>query len=122
MADRILFVGWGATIAGREARALEVFNAAIGFYGRCQQEGKIESFQVTLLEPHGGGLAGYAELHGSPEQLAQLREDEEFRRLLTDANLIVDELGVVGGFVNEGLARQVQIFQDAIAQVPQMAR
>jgi hypothetical protein len=122
MADRILFVGWGATIAGREERALEVFNNAIGFYGRCQQEGKIESFDVTLLEPHGGGLAGYTELHGSVEQLAQLRENEEFQRLLSDANLIVDELGVVGGFVNEGVARQVQIFQGAIAQVPQMAR
>jgi hypothetical protein len=119
MADRILFVGWGTTIAGREERALEVFNSSIAFYGRCQQEGKIESFDVTLLEPHGGDLAGYAELHGSAQQLADLRDDEEFRRLLVDANLIVERLGLVGGYVNEGVARQVQMFQEAIAEVPQ---
>ena len=119
MADRILFVGWGATIAGREERALEVFNESIGFYGRCAQEGKIESFDVILLEPHGGGLGGYVELNGSAAQLAALRENEEFMRLLADAQLIVEELGVVGGFANEGVARQVTMYQEAVAKVPQ---
>jgi hypothetical protein len=119
MADRILFVGWGATIAGREERALEVFNEAVGFYGRCQQEGRIESFDVILLEPHGGGLSGYMELHGTAAQLAQLREDEEFQRLMADAGLIVEELGLVGGFANEGVAQQMMIYQEAIAKVPQ---
>ena len=119
MADRILFVGWGATVPGREERALEVFNESIGYYGRCQQEGRIESFDVILLEPHGGGLAGYVELHGSAGQLAAIREDEEFQRLLVDAGLIVDELGVVGGVANEGVAEQITMFQEAIAKVPQ---
>jgi hypothetical protein len=122
MADRMLFVGWGAAIAGREERALEVFNDAIGFYGRCQQEGRIESFDVILLEPHGGGLQGYVELHGSADQLSALRESEDFQRLLADASLIVDELGVVAGFANEGVARQMTIFRDAIALVPQTVR
>jgi hypothetical protein len=122
MADRMLFVGWGATIAGREERALDVFNEAIGFYGRCQQEGRIESFDVILLEPHGGGLQGYVELHGSADQLSALREDDEFQRLLAHATLIVNELGVVSGFANEGVARQMQIYRDAIPQVPQTVR
>ena len=122
MADRMLFIGWGKTIAGREERALEVFNEAIGFYGRCQQEGRIESFDVILLEPHGGGLQGYAELHGSAGQLSALREAEDFQRLLADAALIIDELGVVGGFANEGIARQMEIYRGAIAQVPQTVR
>ena len=122
MADRMLFIGWGATITGREERALEVFNEGIGFYGRCQQEGRIESFDVVLLEPHGGGLQGYAELHGSADQLAALREAEDFQRLLIDAGLIVEELGVVGGIMNEAIARQVAIYREAIAEVPQAAR
>ena len=118
MADRILFIGWGATVRGREERALEVFDAAVGFYGRCQQEGRIESFDVILLAPHGGGLAGYMELHGSADQLNALQEDEQFRRLMIDASLIVDELGVVDGFANEGLARELTLYREAIAQVP----
>ena len=49
MADRVLFIGWGTTVRGREERALEVFNEAVGLYGRMQQDGRIESFDVTLL-------------------------------------------------------------------------
>ncbi len=49
MADRILFISWGAPVAGREERGLEVFNDAVGLYGRMQQEGRIESFDVVLL-------------------------------------------------------------------------
>jgi hypothetical protein len=119
MADRILFIGWGAGVRGREERGLEVFDAAVGFYGRCQQEGRIESFDVILLEPHGGELAGYMELHGSADQLAALRQDEEFRRILIDASLIVDDLGVVEGFANEGVAREMALYREAIARVPQ---
>jgi hypothetical protein len=118
MADRMLFIGWGATVRGREERALEIFDAAVGFYGRCQQEGRIESFDVILLEPHGGGLAGYMELHGSADQLNALRQDEQFRRLMIDASLIVDELGIVEGFANEGIARELGLYREAIAQVP----
>ena len=121
MADRILFIGWGASVRGREERGLEVFDAAVGFYGRCQQEGRIESFDVILLDPHGGGLAGYMELHGSADQLTALRQDQEFRRILVDASLIVDELGVVDGYANEGIARELTLYREAIAQVPQPA-
>lgn len=118
MADRILFIGWGATVRGREERGLDVFDAAVGFYGRCQQEGRIESFDVILLEPHGGGLSGYMELHGTADQLDTLRRDEEFRRLMIDAAMIVDELGVVEGLANEGIARELALYREAIAQVP----
>jgi len=68
------------------------------------------------------GCKGYVELHGSAEQLAALRDAEDFQRLQADASLIVEELGVVGGFANEAIARQVEIYREAIAQVPQTAR
>jgi hypothetical protein len=117
MADRILFIGWGATVRGREQRGLDVFDQAVSFYGRCQQEGRIESFDVILLDPHGGGLAGYMELHGSMEQLDALRADREFRRILVDASLIVDELGIVGGFANSGVVEELALYREAIGQV-----
>ena len=58
MADRVLFIGWGRVVAGREERALEVFNESMGFYGRLQQQGKIEGFNTVLLDPN-ARLAGY---------------------------------------------------------------
>jgi hypothetical protein len=65
MADRILFIGWGAPVRGREERGLEVFDEAVGFYGRCQQDGRIEAFNVILLEPHGGGLKAFGDDSGA---------------------------------------------------------
>jgi hypothetical protein len=121
MADRVLFIGWGETVRGREERALEVFNETVGLYGRMQQDGRIEKFDVCLLDPHGGGLGGFVALHGSAEQLAAVQADAEFRRNMADATLIVDELGVVPGAINEGVAEEVAMYQAAIAKVPQSA-
>lgn len=120
MADRVLFVSWGTPVRGREELGLEVFNEAIGIWGRMQQEGRIESFTVVLLDPN-GDLNGYVQLEGSAAQLAQVQEDEEFRRSLTDAALVVEDLRIVDGWCNEGIARQLGRYQEALARVPQRA-
>jgi hypothetical protein len=120
MADRILFISWGSPVRGREERGLEVFNETMGFYGRLQQEGRVESFDVALVAPN-PGLGGYITLHGSAEQLNALREDDEFQRILVDASLIVEDLRLVEGYTNEGIARQMALYQSAVAKVPQTA-
>ena len=120
MADRMLFVGWGASVPGREERGLEVFNEAIGLYGRLQQDGRIEKFDVVLLDPN-PGLSGYIELHGSAEQLNAVRQTDEFRRMLVDASLIVEDVRLVEGFTNDGIAREMALYQESIARVPQTA-
>jgi hypothetical protein len=120
MADRVLFIGWSTPVRGREERGLEVFNESIGLYGRMQQEGRIEKFDVVLLGPT-GDLNGYIELHGSAEQLAALRENEEFQRNTIDASLIVDGLRQIEGITNEEIARQMALYRDSLARVPQTA-
>jgi len=118
MADRLLFLGWDSPVRGLEERGLEVFNEAVGLYGRMQQDGRIESFDVVLLAPN-GGLNGYMELRGGAAQLAAVREDPEFRRILVDASMIVDNLRMVDGFCNEGVAQEMGLYQEAIAGIPQ---
>jgi hypothetical protein len=120
MADRVLFISWGAAVRGREERGLEVFNEAVGLYGRLQQEGRIERFDVVLLQPS-GDIDGYMELHGSAEQLAAVREDEEFQRVIMDASLIVERLRFIDGFTNNEIARQMTLYQESVARVPQSA-
>ena len=119
MADRVLFIGWGRVVAGREERALEVFNESMGFYGRLQQQGKIEGFNTVLLDPN-ARLAGYIELRGSAKQIADCRVDDDFRQLQADAAMIVDELCLYDGACVKGVEKQVGIFQRAMGKVPQM--
>jgi len=111
MADAGLFIGWGAPVRGREKKGLDVFNEAVQWYGQAQQDGRIESFEVALLEPHGGDLGGFILARGSEEQISTLRASEDFERITTRASLIVDGVGVVGAYVDEGLARAMGIYQ-----------
>ncbi|MDP9136409.1 MAG: hypothetical protein M3N56_16465 [Actinomycetota bacterium] len=117
MADAGLFVGWGAPETGREAKGLEVFAEAGAFYGKCQEAGEIDSFEVVLLAPHGGGLAGFFLLRGSTEQCAALRERDDFQRILTRAGLVVQDLGVVNVVIGDAVGTQIQTYQEAIADI-----
>ncbi|MEA2247284.1 MAG: hypothetical protein QOH46_1813 [Solirubrobacteraceae bacterium] len=120
MADRVLFTSWGQVVRGREERALEVFNEVLGFYGRLQQEGRIETFDAVLLEPS-SGINGYLDIRGSADQIAALREDEAYRRIIIDSALVVDDLKIMEGFADQGVARELGLYQERISHVPQTA-
>jgi hypothetical protein len=117
VADAGLFIGWGAPVRGREARGLEVFEEALAYYGRLQQEGVIEGFETAILEPHGGDLQGLVLIRGSQERLAQLRVDDEFVRLSTRAGLVVEGVGVVGAALGDGLEQSIATYRDAVSDL-----
>ena len=117
MADAGLFIGWGAPVRGREEKGLEVFQEALALQASLQEEGAIENFEVVLLGAHGGGLAGFVLIRGSSEQIATVRDRDDFVRLNTRASLIVEELGVLDAFINEGVAEQMEIYREAISEV-----
>jgi len=118
MADRVLFIGWGTPVRGSEERGLEVFNETLGLCGRMQQDGRIEGFDVMLFQPN-GNLNGCITILGGAAQLAAVRDDQEFQRSMVAASLIVDDLQMIDGFTNEGVAQEMALYQEAIAKVPQ---
>ena len=117
MATGALVIGWGPTVRGREQKALQVFNEAIQFYTRLQQQGTIESFEPVALEPHGGDLNGFLILRGDREKLNALRTSEEFLRLSNRADLIVDNFGVITAFIGEELQRLFADFQTQASEL-----
>jgi len=114
MADAGLFVGFGDPVRGRESQAVEIFNEALGYYGRLQEEGEIESFEPVFLEPHGGDLSGFILLRGEAEKLAALRVSEEFSQLSLRAGLCVESFGIVGADLAERLQRQMAFYTEQI--------
>jgi hypothetical protein len=117
VANQGIFIGFGNPVRGREGKSLEIFNEAMQYYARLEEAATIESWEVALLEPHGGELGGFFLLRGQREKLSELRGDAEFRRLTTRASLIVDQLGVVNAALGEGLSEEVSTFQEAIAEL-----
>lgn len=85
--------------------------------GRMQSDGRIESMDVTLLDAHGGDLSGFFMVHGTEAQRSALTNDEEFRRAAIDANLIVDNFGVVPASTGERIGREMGMYSEAVAKV-----
>ncbi len=112
MAGEAFFIGWGAVVRGREKQALQVFQESMEYYGKLQQDGRIDSFDVLLLAPHGGDLNGFVVLHGDRKALAEIRFSEEFERLLVRAAAIIDSPGAIPAYSGEALAQQMAIVQD----------
>jgi hypothetical protein len=117
MAESALFVGYGATITGREQHALGLFNEVLGYYARLQERGEIESFEAVLLEPHGGELSGFLLLRGEAGKLDQVRRSDEFLGYNARAGLVVHNFGVVGAYIGAGLQRQFALFGKVAAEV-----
>ena len=115
MADAGLFIGWGEVVRGRESEAIELFNETLGFYGRLQEEGTIDSFEPVFLEPHGGDLNGFILIQGDAEKLAALRVSDEFTQFSLRATLVVNGFGVVGADLAERLQRQMEYYIEQIA-------
>ena len=117
MADRALFVGFGTPVRGREERAVAVFNEFVAMFGRMQADGRIEGMDVTLLDAHGAELGGVFLVQGSAEQCSALRYDEEFRRAVIDAQLIVDDFGVVPATTGEGVGPEMAMYGEAVGKL-----
>jgi hypothetical protein len=117
MADRAVFIGFGAPVRGREERAVEVFNAFVEMLGRMRSDGRIDGMDVSLLDPHGGDLGGFFMVYGSEAQCAALPNDEEFRRATIDASLIVENLGVVAAVTGDGVGREMAMYSEAVTRV-----
>ncbi len=117
MADAGLFIGWGAPVRGREERGLDVFQEALTLEARLQDEGAIESFEVVLLAPHGGGLAGFILVRGSREQIAAVREREDVMRMNIRAATIVEEFGMIDAFLGESVASQLETYREAVTEL-----
>jgi hypothetical protein len=117
MAEAGLFLGWGEPITGREAKGLEVFAEALAYYGKAEQEGRIESQEAVLLNPHGGDLEGFILARGSEAQIAALRVEDEFERLVARAGLVVRNVGVIDAALGDGLQTAIGVYQTAVSDL-----
>lgn len=111
MAIAALFIGYGSTAPGHAQCALHVFNDALQYNGCLQQQGQIESFRPMFLESHGSDLAGFIFLRGDRNTLNGIRFTEGSMRLTNPTSLVVQNVGMVSGFIGEELNRLFQDFR-----------
>ena len=116
MSESGLFVGWGQPVRGREKRSLDVFNDAVTYYGERLADGSIDSFDPVLLNPHGGDLQGFFLVKGPAQGIATMMATEEFQRLHARAGMIVENLGIIQAWVDDGVLTELGYFGDAAGE------
>jgi hypothetical protein len=114
MAEAALCSVWGSAIPGREKQALNVFNDMVQWWSGLQQEGKIERFDVTILAPSGGDVAGFLVARGTAAQLDALRRRKDYQQQLARALLVASHLNVADAYVDEGLADLMGQYQEVL--------
>jgi hypothetical protein len=117
MSEAALCTVFGTPVPGREKYALDVYNEALQYWGRLQQEGRIERFDVVILGPTGGDLTGLILARGTDAQLDSVRHSEEYQRLLNRVQLVAQHVRAVDAYVDEGLARIMSQYTDEVGRV-----
>jgi hypothetical protein len=117
MTDSALFIGWGATAAGRERKSVELFGESLRFLTRLVERGRVASVEPFFLEPHGGDLEGFFLVRGDQEELNRIRQDDDFRRLAVKAQVVVQNFGVVGAITGERLNKHMAWYTEAAREV-----
>jgi hypothetical protein len=117
VAESALFIGWGSSRTGREKAAAQLFQDSVATWDGYKASGAIESYELVLLTAHGGDLAGFALLRGEPEKLDELKRQPEFRRRLLMANALLEGVGVVDAFVDGGVLRGFETWNEVLANL-----
>jgi hypothetical protein len=118
MADFGVFIGYGTPVRGRERQAIKLFDETVEYYTRLQQQGEIESFEPVMLQPHGGDLNGFILLRGERDKLvASILASDEFTRLSTRADLLLERFGVVGALLGERIGTVNQVYNEQVEEL-----
>ena len=87
----------------------------MGFWGKQQQAGVIESCEPVFLSPHGGDLNGFFLIRGDAAKLTQLMDTDEYIALEQKGSNLLEGHGVIRATFGEGITRRMGIYQKVAA-------
>jgi hypothetical protein len=87
--DAAIVTTWGPSVAGREAKSLEVFTEFVGFIAKQAAEGKCQPAEPFFAAD---GSSGFAIVRGKSDALQEIWDSEENLRLVIKAQAYVQDL------------------------------
>jgi hypothetical protein len=106
-----LVVTWSQPARGREGKALESFTDFLTFWGKLAADGKVGEPEPFFS---GDGGRGFAVVRGKTDVLNEYMESEEYEKLISKAQLTVQDLHTeiyVTG--DEEIRRGMRIYAEA---------
>jgi hypothetical protein len=101
MAEGAIVFRWGPSVRGRENAALQVFSESAAYFDDLEKNHRIHGHQPYISMNRDGGMWI---LQGDTQELAALREEPEFQRLILRVHQFVEDYSAemcMGGSVVE---------------------
>jgi hypothetical protein len=117
MSKGALFVSWGELIPGREEKGSGVLQAAMGYLGTMQAEGRVDGAEAVILEPVGGTTLGFVLVKGDRDTLAALRVSPEFLRIVVGIQLVHRNVAVVWAHTGAGMGQLLGLWAEREAEL-----
>lgn len=114
MATDVIVFGWNRSIPGREKLSAAHFTEFVNYLGALRSAGAIESFDIVLLDSHGGDLNGFFLLKGDGEKLRGLVSTRDWLSHMARASLHLDRAGAIHGVTGDEIAKRMALWQSAI--------
>ena len=111
--DAAVVTTWGPSIPGREGKALEVFMEFMTFIGKQAAEGKCSEAEPFIASD---GSGGFAIVRGRSDALAELWDSEENLRLVTKAQLFVQDLKSHVYYTGEEVVNLTSMFAQVMGE------
>lgn len=117
MATGAVKISWGASIPGREAKALEVFGEAVVRFEEMAKSGRIHSHQEYLALT--GTAGGFMLVSGEVGELQQILMEPETLALNMKAESIVQDfsLQLYGGGTDQAIQEMMGTYASALQEV-----
>lgn len=100
-----LVMGWNRAVPGREADAMQLFEHALGFWGKHQSQGQISSCEPIIMGAHGGDMNGFMLIKGDTDKLNQIQSSDEYMELVMRCGLILDGFGVIPAYSGDTMMK-----------------
>lgn len=115
-----LVIRWGATIPGREAKALEVFGQAVERYEGYAKDGRIHGHREFIALT--GRAGGFQLVEGEVEELQKILVAPETVTLNTKAESIVSdfEITLYGGGSDQSVQELIGSYAGALTDLGYM--
>ena len=110
MGTNAILFGWNRSIPGREKVSAQHFEEFVQYLGSLQQEGTIQTFDVVLLDAHGGDLNGFFLIKGDTAKLDALLSTTEWITHITRAAHHLDGSGVIRGITGDEITGRMALW------------
>lgn len=112
--EAALVTTWSQSARGREGKALEAFTDYLTYFAKLATDGK-----TTEAEPYFAldGSHGMGIVKGPSDVLQGVLESEEFEKLITKAQMTVEDLRVEMLVTGDEIQRAIRIYGESAAEL-----